>query len=161
MTSLAQFLPLPIDRRQSRVAAGLQRGLRRFFAQLGQASLPEFGLPNGRRADLIALSRDGCLTIVEIKSSIADFRVDRKWPDYREFCDRFYFAIPETVPPEIIPDHVGLMIADPFGAAILRDAPDHILAGARRKAVTLSFARAAAVTLHALADPDSVPDGAL
>src|SRR3954464_2479906 len=86
------------DRRQSPVAAGLQRGVRRLFAQLGHATLPEFTLANGRRADLIALAPAGCLTIVEIKSSIADFRADRKWPDYEGFCDRFYFAVPETVP---------------------------------------------------------------
>lgn len=161
MAALARPLRLPVDGRQSPVAAGVQRGVRRFFAQLGQSSLPEFGLPNGRRADVIVLSTDGCLTIVEIKSSIQDFRVDRKWPDYREFCDRFFFAIPDTVPPEIIPDHAGLMIADAFGAAIMRDPPDHILAGARRKAITLRFARAAAATLHALADPGGVPDGSL
>ena len=160
MTALA-LRPPPNDGRQSPVAAAVQRGVRRYFAQAGQCSLPEFGLPNGRRADVVALSAEGCLTIVEIKSSVTDFRVDRKWPDYRDFCDRFYFAIPQTVPPEIIPDHAGLMIADAFGAAVLRDAPDHILAGARRKAITLRFARAAATMLHSLADPGGVPDGAL
>lgn len=161
MTALARLPLLPVDRRQSPVAAGVQRGVRRFFAQIGQCSLPEFALPNGRRADVVALSAEGCLTIVEIKSSVVDFRVDRKWPDYRAFCDRFYFAIPHTVPPDIIPDDAGLMIADAFGAAIMRDAPDHTLAGSRRKAITLRFARKAALTLHELADPDGVPDGSL
>jgi hypothetical protein len=107
VTALARLRSLPVDRRQSLVASCLQRGVRRFFAQLGQCSLPEVGLPNGRRADVVALSPDGCLTIVEIKSSVADFRADRKWPDYRPFCDRFYFAIPHEVPCDIIPDHAG------------------------------------------------------
>jgi len=161
VTALAGLPLLPADGRQSPVAAAIQRGVRRFFAQLGHSSLPEFALPNGRRADVVALSPDGCLTIVEIKSSTADFRADRKWPDYRPFCDRFYFAIPHTVAPEIIPGETGLMIADAFGAAILREAPDHILAGARRKAITLQYARTAASMLHALADPGGIADGSL
>lgn len=148
--------PLPIDGRQSPTAASVQRGVRRLLAQLGHASLPEFGLANGRRADLIALAPCGLLTIVEIKSSVADLRADRKWPDYRDFCDRFFFAIPACVPQELIPDDVGLILADGFGAAILRDAPEHPLAGARRKAVMLRFAHAAASTLHGLADPEGV-----
>lgn len=144
------------DRRQSPVAAGVQRGVRRLFAQLGHVTLPEFTLANGRRADVIALAPDGVLTIVEIKSSVADFRADGKWPDYRDFCDRFFFAAPETVPFDIFPDGTGLILADAFGAAILRDPPSHPLAGARRKAVTLRFARAAASLLHSLADPEGL-----
>jgi hypothetical protein len=154
MTHVSQaFAPLPLDGRQSPTALHIQRGVRRLFAQLGHATLPEFTLASGRRADVIALAPDGRLTIIEIKSSIADFRTDQKWPDYRDFCDRFFFAIPETVPIEILPDVTGLIVADSFGAAILREPPDHPLAGARRKAVTLRFARAAAGLLHALADP--------
>jgi hypothetical protein len=155
MTHVSQaFAPLPLDGRQSPTALHIQRGVRRLFAQLGHATLPEFTLASGRRADVIALAPDGRLTIIEIKSSIADFRTDQKWPDYRDFCDRFFFAIPETVPIEILPDVTGLIVADSFGAAILREPPDHPLAGARRKAVTLRFARAAAGLLHALADPE-------
>jgi hypothetical protein len=149
-------LSLPPDRRQSPTAAGVQRGVRRFFAQLGQVTLPEFTLANGRRADVIALAADGRVTIVEIKSSVADFRADGKWPDYRDFCDRFFFAVPETVPLEILPESAGLIVADGFGAALLREPPEHPLAGARRKAVTLRFARAAAGALHALADPEAL-----
>jgi hypothetical protein len=154
----AILLQLPVDGRQSATAAGIQRGVRRLFARLGHATLPEFTLASGRRADVIALAPDGCLTIVEIKSSVADFRADRKWPDYRDFCDRFFFAVPETVPTEILPETTGLIVADSFGAAILREAPGHPLAGARRKAVTLRFARAAAGLLHALADPEAVAE---
>jgi hypothetical protein len=159
MSAAPQLLPLlPPDGRQSLVAAGVQRGVRRFFAQLGHVSLPEFCLPNGRRADLIALAPDGGLAIVEIKSNRVDLRTDRKWPEYRDFCDRFFFAIPETVPPEIIPETAGLIIADSFGAAILREPAVHPLPGARRKAVTLRLARTAAATLHALADPECVSE---
>ena len=152
---------LPADGRQSPVAAGIQRGVRRLFAELGHATLPEFTLANGRRADLIALAPDGMLTIIEIKSSVADFRADRKWPDYEDFCDRFYFAVPETVPFDILPEDRGLIIADSFGAAVMREAAHHPLAGARRKAVTLRFAHAAACALHALADPGRIADGRL
>ncbi len=154
-------LVLPPDGRQSPVASGVQRGVRRLFAQLGYVTLPEFTLANGRRADIIALAPGGSLTIVEIKSSVADFRADRKWPDYEDFCDHFYFAIPETVPFDILPEDRGLIVADSFGAAILRESAHHPLAGARRKAVTLRFAQAAASALHALADPDGIPDGRL
>lgn len=159
--SAALALSLPVDRRQSPTALGVQRGVRRLFAELGHVTIPEFTLANGRRADLIALGGCGKLTIIEIKSSVADFRADRKWPDYREFCDRFYFAVPETLPVEILPDDTGLIVADAFGAAILREPPAHPLAAARRKAVTLRFAHAAAGLLHALADPGSIRDGAL
>jgi hypothetical protein len=162
MAASAQILPLLApDGRQSPIAAGVQRGVRRFFAQLGSVTLPEFTLASGRRADVIALASDGCLIIVEIKSSVADFRADAKWPDYRDFCDKFFFAAPETVPFEIFPEEAGLLVADPFGAAMVRAAPVHTLPGARRKAVTLRFARHAAAALHGLADPDAILDGAL
>jgi hypothetical protein len=161
MTAQMRPLVLPADGRQSPVAFDVQRGVRRLFAQLGHVTLPEFTLGNGRRADVIALGPDGRLTIVEIKSSVADFRADRKWPDYEDFCDRFYFAVPETVPIEILPEDRGLMIADAFGAAVLREAQAHPLAGARRKAMTLQFARAAAALLHTLSDPNGIPDGRL
>jgi hypothetical protein len=150
---------LPADGRQSPVAGGVQRGVRRLFAQLGHVTLPEFTLANGRRADVMALGPDGSLTIVEIKSSVADFRADQKWPDYEPFCDRFYFAVPETLPFDILPDDRGLILADSFGAAIIREARHHALTGARRKAVMLRFARAAAGALHAMADPEGVPTG--
>jgi len=160
-SALRRSAPLPPDGRQSPVALGIQRGVRRLFAQLGHVSIPEFTLANGRRADIIALAPNGTLTIIEIKSSVADFRADRKWPDYEEFCDRFYFAVPETVPFDVLPEDRGLIVADSFGAAIMREAIHHPLAGARRKAVTLRFAHTAASLLHALADPDGIPDGRL
>jgi hypothetical protein len=160
-TAMSQPRPLtlPPDGRQSAVAAGLQRGVRRHFAALGAASLPEFSLANGRRADVIALFPDGRITIVEIKSCLADWRADRKWPAYRDFCDDFSFAVPETFPLDRLPEEVGVLMADAFGAAVLRLGPSHPLAAARRKAVTLRFAHAAAGLLHALADPGAIADG--
>ncbi|WP_342152483.1 MmcB family DNA repair protein [Methylorubrum sp. SB2] len=152
---------LPPDRRQSPTALNIQRGVRRLFAEMGCVTLPEFSLANGRRADVIALCGAGKLTIVEIKSSVADFRADRKWPDYRDYCDRFFFAIPESVPESLIPEECGLIVADSFGAAILREPAAHPLSGPRRKAVTLRFAHFAAGLLHALADPGAIREGAL
>ena len=161
MSAALAYAILPSDGRQSEIAAGLQRGVRRLMAELGHATMPEFTLASGRRADLIALAPCGRLTIVEIKSGPADFRADRKWPEYRDFCDRFYFAVPASMPLAILPEDTGLIVGDAYGAAILREAPHHALAGARRKAVTLRFARAAAGLLHSLADPGAVRDGAL
>lgn len=142
------------DGRQSPMAASLQRGVRRLFATLGQATVTELILATGRRADVMALSRDGTLTIVEIKSSLVDFRTDQKWSGYRAFCDQFFFAVGGDFPVEVMPPDVGLIVADAYGAAVIRAAPPHPLAGARRKAVTLRFAQTAAARLHALADPD-------
>lgn len=158
---MSAALLLPLDRRQSPIAFGVQRGVRRLFADLGHVTIPEFTLANGRRADLIALGPGGQLTIVEIKSGLADFRADRKWPDYRDYCDRFYFAVPDDMPTDVLPEDTGLIVADAFAAAILREPPEHPLAGARRKAVTLRFAHSAARLLHALADPGAIREGAL
>src|SRR5450755_1126906 len=100
----------------------LARGVCRALQALGYASLLEVALANGRRADVIALGRGGEIAIVEIKTSIADFRADRKWPEYWEYCDRLYFAVASSFPRELISVECGLIIADPFGAAILREA---------------------------------------
>ncbi|MGH7034703.1 MAG: MmcB family DNA repair protein [Stellaceae bacterium] len=129
------------------------RGVTRALTQRGFATLAEVSFADGRRADVLALGRDGSLVIVEIKSSVADFRADRKWPGYRQWCDRLYFAVPEGFPLELIPEECGLMQADGFGAAILREAPMHKLDPARRKAVHLRFARLAAGRLQRLLDP--------
>lgn len=152
---MRDLLPDPRpDGRQSDTARAVQRGVLRHMAQAGLAAVPEFSLASGRRADVIALSARGEVTIVEIKSSVADFRADAKWPDYRAFCDRLLFAVPLDFPLEILPDDTGLMVADAFGAELLRAAPVHPLAGATRKALTLRFARAAAARLGMLYDPD-------
>jgi hypothetical protein len=147
-------LVLPPDGRQSDTALAVARGTRRLMASLGFATVAELPLATGRRADLVGLGADGTLWVVEIKSSVDDFRTDRKWPDYRLSCDRLSFAIPGHVPVEIMPDDAGLIVADAYGAAILRDPPEHRLAPATRKAVTLRFAHAAALRLHRLGDPE-------
>jgi hypothetical protein len=131
----------------------LARGLCRALAHRGFATLLEVSLANGRRADVLALGRDGEPVVVEIKSSVADFKSDRKWPDYRDFCDRLYFAVPAGFPAELIPEECGLILADPFGAAILREAPAVPLAAARRRAMMLRFARLGAGRLRRLLDP--------
>lgn len=147
------------DGRQSPVSAAIARGVGRLFANYNQVSMPEVKLSSGRRADLMTVSKRGLITIVEIKSSVQDFRSDQKWPDYREFCDYFFFAIPETLSPNIIPETTGLIVADAFGGAILRDAPLHSLSAARRKAVTLRFARIASSRLQTVCDIQLKNDG--
>jgi len=106
-------------------------------------------LSTGRRADLVALTRTGDVWIIEIKSSIEDFRVDRKWPEYRLHSDRFFFASHPDVPQEIFPAECGFILSDGYGAEIMRDAPEHRLAGATRKALMLRIARAGAARLTA------------
>lgn len=135
-------------------AGMLARGICRALDQLGYASLLEFPLASGRRADILALGQSGDLMIVEIKSSVADFRADRKWVSYREFADRLYFAVPSEFPAILIPEECGLIVADGFGAALLRHGDLTPLAPPRRRAVTLRFARAAASRLHRHLDPD-------
>ena len=144
---------LPSDGRQSPIALSVALGARRLLASHGFASVTELTLASGRRADIVGLGSNGDIWIVEIKSCLADFRADHKWPGYRDFCDRFFFAVPPEFPHEILPQDAGLVLADGFGAAVVRGAPTHRLAGARRKAVMLRFAHAAAGRLHGLVDP--------
>ena len=125
--------------------ATVTRGAARLLSALGYAPLAEVTLPNGRRADLMALGPRGEILIVEVKSGIEDFRVDLKWPEYRPYCDAFAFAVAPEFPREILPEEPGLIVADGFGGAILREAPVAPLVGARRKALTLAFARLAAL----------------
>lgn len=142
-------------------AALLARGVCRALEQLGYTSLMEFSLTNGRRADILALGKSGDLVIVEIKSSVADFRADRKWTVYRDFSDRLYFAVPNEFPRALIPEECGLIVADPFGAVLLRDGSTTPLNPHRRRALTLRFARIAAARLRRYLDPDATPlDGA-
>ena len=146
-------IELRADGRQSETALAVQRGVGRLMREHGFATLNEFTLATGRRADVIAVGISGAIWIVEIKSSLEDFRVDQKWPEYREFCDRFFFAIPQSLAPEIIPFDAGLIIADNWGAEIIRQPQELAIHPARRKAVTLDFARLAAQRLHSLYDP--------
>lgn len=148
----------PVDGRQSENALTIARGVRRMLRGRGFSSVTELPLLDGRRADVVALHEDGSLLIVEIKSSIADFRADRKWRDYAAHCDRLYFAISIAIPVEIMPPEAGLIVADSYGGEILREPPQQRLAPATRRAVLLRFAQAAADRLHRLADPAGVVD---
>ena len=136
-----------IDGRQSNRAMMVRRGVQRLFAELRHSVLPELTLASGRRADLISLSVKGEIWIVEIKTSIEDFRVDRKWPDYRQHCDRLFFATHAGVPLDIFPEECGLLLSDGYEGHIVREAPEHKLPPATRKSVLQLFARTAAQRL--------------
>lgn len=145
------------DGRQSEAARLVQRGVGRLLAGHGFSVLYELPLASGRRADVTALGGNGDIFIIEIKSSVEDFRADRKWPDYRLHCDQLFFATHAGVPVDIFPEDAGLIVADGYGGAILREAPSHRLAGATRRALTLRFAQVAARRIQQLIDPQ-LPD---
>jgi len=138
----------------------VRRGVQRLLTEMGAHVLPELSLSTGRRADLIALTRQGDIWIIEIKSSIEDFRVDRKWPDYRLHCDRFFFATHPGVPADIFPEECGFILSDGYGAEVMREAPEHRIAAATRKALMLRIARAGAARLLA-AELAGVPVAAI
>jgi hypothetical protein len=145
--------PLPLnplaDGRQSDRAMLVRRGVQRLMIDMGVSVLPELCLPTGRRADLAALTPKGEIWIVEIKTSIEDLRVDRKWPEYRLHCDRLFFATHPGVPADIFPQECGFILSDGYGAEIMREAPEHRLSAPLRKALTLRIARAAAARITA------------
>jgi hypothetical protein len=153
MSSVVQPLLVPIDGRQSETALAVARGTARLLHAHGFTVVSELPLPSGRRADLVALDSSGEIWIVEIKSSVADFRADQKWQDYRVHCDRLFFATCREVPCEIFPPDTGLIVADAFGAFIHCEAPEHRLRAPTRKSMTLAIARAAAMRLQSLVDP--------
>ncbi len=137
-------------------AAGIVRGVLRLLASMDYRPLVEFPLPDGRRADVAALDPRGGILIVEVKSSLADFRSDGKWPHYRDWCDAFCFAVDPDFPHAVLPDDAGLIVADRFAGVLVRSAPALPLASARRRALLLRFARTAAGRLAAIGDPDAV-----
>ena len=138
---------------EERLAAALARGVSRTLGAHGGATLTEFTLRTGRRVDVIGVDDRGEITIVEIKTSVADFRSDGKWPEYLDFCDYFYFAVPEGFPRELLPDDCGVMVADAYEALILVPSEARPVNGSRRRALILRFARAAAQRLNAYTDP--------
>jgi hypothetical protein len=130
------------------------RGTCRMLRAMGYTVLTEFPLRNGRRADVLALGPDGRVLVVEVKTAVSDFRGDAKWPEYRDYCDMFYFAVAMAFPREILPTDCGLIVADAYEAAVLRDGSKHPLHATRRKALTLQFAQIAGSRLYRLQDPD-------
>jgi hypothetical protein len=135
------------------VTSDVARGVSRMLLDRGYSPLLEFTLPNGRRLDVAAISDAGDIAAVEIKVSLADFRADEKWVEYLEYCDRYYFAVPEGFPADVLPGGHGLIVADRFGAAIVRDAPHSPITAARRKSLLIRFGRTAAERFARAADP--------
>jgi hypothetical protein len=142
-----------VELRDYEQAAAVCRGPSRLLHALGFAAITELPLASGRRADLIALGDNGEFWIVEVKSCIADFRADRKWQEYRLYCDRLLFAVAPDFPATVLPADAGLIVADSYGGTLVREAPSHPLTAARRKALLTRFGRAAAARLAAKNDP--------
>lgn len=135
------------------ITSDVARGVSRLLLERGCSPLTEFTLPTGRRIDVAAISDTGEITAIEIKVSLSDFRADAKWSEYLGFCDRYYFAVPDGFPHEVLPADHGLIVADKFGAAIVREAPHAPVVAARRKALLIRFARTAAERFARSADP--------
>jgi len=135
----------------------LARGVARALRGAGFAAVEEFVPAPGLRVDVMALGPKGELWVVECKSSRTDYLSDRKWQGYLAWCDRFFWAVDTAFPVELLPDGTGLILADGYGAEIVREGPEARLAPARRKALTLAFARTAAARLQALRDPGVAP----
>ena len=131
----------------------LARGVCRHLASLGLASVEELVPARGLRVDVMALGPKGEIWVIECKSSRADFTSDNKWDGYLEWCDRFFWAVDSDFPVDLLPEGTGLLIADAYDAEIIRMAPEHKLAAARRKVMMQKFATHAARRLHALRDP--------
>ena len=128
----------------------LTRGVRKLFEDLGFGTLTEFKLTNGRRVDVMAIDRNGEFVIVEVKSTVSDFRADRKWHEYLAFCDRFYFAVPADFPVDLMPKDCGLIVADPYAAAIRRESLTRKLNTNRKRRQLIRFALAASNRLSNL-----------
>lgn len=135
----------------------LTRGVLRALHQLGYAALDEVTLATGRRVDAMAVDAKGVISVVEVKSSVADFRSDGKWHEYADFCDRFYFAVPADFPQEILPPEPGLFVVDAYGGALIREAPETKLSAARRKAMLIKFGRLASLRLSAIGGLTALP----
>ena len=134
----------------------LARGVARHLAHLGMATIEEFVPTRGLRMDVVALGPKDEIWVVECKSSRADFQSDHKWQNYLEWCDRFFWAVDERFPTDLLPTETGLLMADAYDAEILRMGAEDKLAAARRKVIVRKFATHAARRLQALRDPGAV-----
>ena len=135
------------------ITIAVRREAARLCRHLGWAPLHEVMLPNGRRADILALCPNGDFVCVEVKSGAADFLCDTKWHEYREYADSLYFAVDADFPRALLPADVGLIVTAEREADLLRGAPVHRMAAARRRMLLLRFAQLAACRLENLADP--------
>jgi hypothetical protein len=147
-----------MDFAQPTGAAAIARGTARLLDRMGHAALAEVTLPDGSRADLLALAADGSLLIIEVKSCARDFLCDRKWQGYRAWCDGLCFAVDAAFPQVLLPQDSGLLVADAFDAVLLRPPPVHRLAAARRAALTRQFGLLAARRLAGFTDPHGAAD---
>ena len=148
MDGLAPILSFP-ER-----AFAIRRATARLCLRLGWAPLHEVSLPNGRRADILALTGDGGFACIEVKSGLRDFQTDRKWPEYREFADHLFFAVDLDFPIEVLPEEAGLIVVAAREAELIREAPAHKLAPARRTALLRRFAQLASGRLARIEDPE-------
>jgi hypothetical protein len=137
------------------IAAGITRGVARALIDRGYSVMTEVRLATGRRVDVMGVNRQNRIAVVEVKSGIIDFRTDRKWHEYLEFCDVFYFAVAADFPQDLLPQEPGLIVADRFGGVVLRESPENPIAPSRRRALTLRFALHAAERLRRLEDPEA------
>jgi hypothetical protein len=147
--------PAVPSRSRPEVTQAVTRGAMRLLRALGHSVLAEVILASGRRADILALAPSGRILIVEVKSGLEDWRTDAKWSDYAEYCDALAFAVAVDFPTEVLPPDLGLIVADAFGGAVIREPPETPLSPARRRAMLLRFAGLAADRLHSLIDPTS------
>jgi len=131
----------------------LARGVCRHLLSYDFVSIEEFVPERGKRVDVMALGPKGEIWVIECKSSRADYTSDAKWEGYLDWCDRYFWAVDEAFPTDLLPDDTGLIIADAYNAEIIRMAPQVKLAGARRSVLMRKFARHAARRLHSLRDP--------
>lgn len=136
----------------------VSRGVSRLMRASGFAVVQEMTFANGRRADVVALGPDQEIVVIEVKSGIEDFRTDQKWPDYRDYCDRFFFAVDADFPVDVLDADVGVIMADAYGGAMVREAPAHKLTPPRRRTLTIAFAHLAAQRLAILNDPESAAE---
>lgn len=139
-------------------SALIRRATFRLCLRLGWAPLHEVTLPNGRRADILALRPDGAFMCIEVKSGPRDFLTDQKWPEYRDFADALYFAVDTGFPPDMLPVDVGLIVTEDLQADLVREAPDHRLPPVRRRTLLHRFATLAATRMAALEDPAGVAE---
>ena len=140
-------------RSRPEITQAVTRGAMRCLRALGHSVLAEVILASGRRADILSLAPGGRLLIVEVKSGLEDWRADMKWSDYAEYCDALAFAVSADFPSQILPDDLGLIVADAYGGAVIREPVETPLAPARRRAMLLRFAALAADRLQGMIDP--------
>jgi len=150
---MAGFDDITATGEAQRLTEEVRRGVCRLLAEMGYGPLTEFRLTNGRRVDVIGLGSGGEFVVVEIKSSVADYRGDRKWQEYLPFCDRFFFAVPDGFPHHLLPEECGLIVADAYGAAIRREAPLAPVNGTRKRSQLVRFALTASTRLQRIYDP--------